>query len=144
MRKLAPEIEEKDTQLALLNDDIIESENLVRELEFNNTGLQGEIRAKSKEIERRREENADLRERYVDHCRDPEKDNMVIITRKHTTDEEDDHSSIHTYYISRIQRCAISQKEDGLEENFQRVKRLWLLIIRTAYTSLIDSKKKIT
>ena len=51
-------LEEKDTQLALLNDDLTESEDLVRQLEYNNTGLQGEIRAKDEEL-------AVLRQRYV-------------------------------------------------------------------------------
>ena len=50
VRKFAAEIKEKDSQLAFLNDDLTESENLVRGLEFNNTGLQGEIRAKDQQI----------------------------------------------------------------------------------------------
>ena len=50
VRKLAADIDEKYSQLAFLNDDLTESENLVRELEFNNTGLQGEIRAKDQQI----------------------------------------------------------------------------------------------
>ena len=41
-------IDEKDMQIALLDDDL--TENLVRELEFNNTELEGEIRAKDQEL----------------------------------------------------------------------------------------------
>ena len=110
-------IEEKDMQLALLNDDLTESQDLVRQLEYNNTGLQGEIRAKDQEIERRIDEVADLRERYVDHCRDPGKDNMVIITRKHTCKYNDDRFE-YPYYISRIQRRTISAKRRWLREKF--------------------------
>ena len=110
-------IEEKDMQLALLNDDLTESENLVRELEFNNTGLQGEIRAKDQEIARRQSEITELRQRYVDHCRDPRKDNTVMITRKHTSDEDDEHFE-YPYYISRIQRCKIPTKRRWLLTQF--------------------------
>ena len=46
-------IEEKDTQLALLNGDLTEAQENVKQLEYSNTGLQGEIRAKNQEIARR-------------------------------------------------------------------------------------------
>ena len=114
---LYQKIEEKSNQLALLNDDLMESEDLVRQLEYNNTGLQGEIRAKNQEIERRINENADLRERYVDYCRDPGKDNIVIITRKHTCENNDDHFE-YPYYISRIKKRAISTKRRWLSDKF--------------------------
>jgi len=35
-------MEEKDTQLAFLNDDLTEAVELVKQLEYNNTGLQGD------------------------------------------------------------------------------------------------------
>ena len=53
-------IDEKDMQIALLDDDLTESQEHARQLEYNNTGLQGEIRAKDQEIDRRREEVQDL------------------------------------------------------------------------------------
>ena len=110
-------IDEKDMQIALLDDDLTESQEHARQLEFNNTGLQGEIRAKDQEIARRQSEISELRERYVDHCRDPSKDNLVVITRKHTTDEDDEHFE-YPYYISRIQRRAISAKRRWLLDQF--------------------------
>ena len=110
-------IDEKDMQIALLDDDLTESQDLVRQLEFSNTGMQGEIRAKDQEIARRQLEIVELRERYVDHCRDPGKDNLVVITRKHTTDEDDEHFE-YPYYISRIQRRAISTKRRWLLDQF--------------------------
>ena len=42
-------IDEKDMQIALLDDDLAGSQDLVRQLEYNNIGLQGEIRAKDQE-----------------------------------------------------------------------------------------------
>ena len=110
-------IDEKDMQIALLDDDLTESQDLVRQLEYNNTGLQGEIRAKDQEIVRRQLEIAELRERYVDHCRDPGKDNLVLITRKHTCEPDDKHFE-YPYYISRIQRRVISTKRRWLLDQF--------------------------
>ena len=68
-------IDEKDMQIALLDDDLTESQDLVRQLEFNNTGLQGEIRAKDQQI-------AHLEQRYV-HLLAEEKKNygMTIVAK---------------------------------------------------------------
>ena len=52
------EIDEKDMQIALLDDDLTESQDLVRHLEYHNTGMQGEIRAKDQQI-------AHLQQQYV-------------------------------------------------------------------------------
>ena len=114
---LRQRIEEKDTQLALLSDDLALKQEHARQLEYSNIGLQGEIRAKDQEIVRRQSEIAELRERYVDHCRDPRKDNTVMITRKHTSDEDDEHFE-YPYYISRIQRCKIPTKRRWLLTQF--------------------------
>ena len=91
VKKLTIVVEEKDAQIALLSDDLVLEQEHARQIEFNNTGLQGEIRAKDEEIVRRQAEIAELRERYVDHCRDPGKDNLVVITRKHTCESDDKH-----------------------------------------------------
>ena len=103
-------VQEKDTQLALLNDDLTESQELVRHLEFNNTDLQGEIRAKDQEIAR-------LHERVVPHAMNFGKNNVVMIVRKHTRKNDDCHFEF-PYYISRIQRCKISTKRRWLLEQF--------------------------
>jgi len=77
-------VQEKDTQLALINDDLTESQELVRHLEFNNTGFQGELRAKDQEIAR-------LHERVVPHAMNFGKNNVVMIVRKHTRKNDDCH-----------------------------------------------------
>ena len=68
-------IDEKDMQIALLDDDLTESQDLVKQLEFSNTGMQGEIRAKDQQI-------AHLEQRYV-HLLAEEKKNygMTIIAK---------------------------------------------------------------
>ena len=111
------EIDERDMQIALLDDDLTKSQEHARQIEYNNTGLQGEIRAKDQEIARRETELAQVRERHVDRCRDPGKDNVIMIFRKHTTDEDDAHFE-YPYYISRIQRRAIATKRRWVLEQF--------------------------
>ena len=44
-----------------------------------------------------------LRTRYVDYARDPGKDNIIIIVRKHATPANDKYHDL-PYYVSRIQR----------------------------------------
>ena len=67
-------IEEKNTQLTLINDDLTELD-LVRQLEYNNTGLQGEISEKDERL-------AVFRQQYVPLLESEEKnDGMIIITK---------------------------------------------------------------
>ena len=40
---------------------------------------------------------------YVDHARDPGKDNIAIVVRKHTTSTKDKYHDL-PYYVSRMQR----------------------------------------
>ena len=68
-------IDEKDMQIALLDDDLTESQDLVRQLEFSNTGMQGEIRAKDQQI-------AHLQQQYVPLLEDESKNyGMTIIAK---------------------------------------------------------------
>ena len=99
-RKLAAEIKEKDIQLALLSDDL-------RQLEFNNVGLQG--RAKDQEIERRMDENADLRQRYVP--RRKEIDNVLCFIDK-KADER------HQFYVIRCQRRRLEHHKKCLRNRY--------------------------
>ena len=68
-------INEKDMQIALLDDDLAESQDLVRQLEFSNTGMQGEIRAKDQQI-------AHLQQQHVPLLEDESKNyGMTIIAK---------------------------------------------------------------
>lgn len=110
MRKLAAEIEEKDTQLTLLNDDLAESQNHVRQLKYKNVGLQGEIRAKNEEIERRREEITDLiANRHVP--RREEIDNVLCFIDK-KADEK------HQFYVIRCQKKALEKHKRCLRNRY--------------------------
>jgi len=96
-------IKAKKQQLALIH-------GAVRQLRFNNVGLQGEIRAKDQEI-------ATLYDRHVPNAQDPGKDNIVIIIRKNTEPENDEFFE-YPYYIARIQRRYEASKRRFFDANF--------------------------
>jgi len=112
-------VHEKDGQLALLSDDLTEAQDLVKQLEYNNTGLQGKIRAKDQEIAR-------ITKRFVPNAIDPGKDNVTMIVRKHTTEEDDNHTK-HPYYCARIQRRAIQTKRRWILEQFPRSEEIVII-----------------
>ena len=74
-------IDEKDMQIALLDDDLAGSQDLVRQLEYNNIGLQGEIRAKDQEL-------AVSRPRYVPLLENAEKNCGITIIAKNDESAE--------------------------------------------------------
>ena len=94
-------IEKKDAALALLNDDLTEAQEHTRQLEFNNVGLQGEIRAKDQVIE-------DLIiNRHVPRREDA--DNVLCIIDKMSTEP-------HQYY-------AIRRQSKSLEVHLRQLRR---------------------
>jgi len=103
----------------LLNDDFTEAQEIVKRLEYGNTGLQGEIRAKDQEIAR-------LHERVVPQAIDFGKNNIVMIVRKHTCEHDDRHFE-YPYYISRIQRRKIPTKRRWLLEQFPRSEEIVII-----------------
>ena len=96
---------------------ITDRNNRVQAIEYENVGLQGEIKAKDQQIEASQHKIAEPVERYVDHCRSPSRDNIVIIVRKHTTPENDKYHNL-PYYIARIQRRKRYVKLQWLERHF--------------------------
>ena len=105
---------------------IEERDTRIQAIENENVGLQGEITAYQAQLQVSQNialrlstlcRIAELVERYVDHCRNPSKDNIVIIVRKHTTPENDKYHNF-SYYISRIQRRQRYVKLRWLERHF--------------------------
>ena len=88
--------EEKDEALALLNDDL-------KNREYENVALQAQRDVFEAQLQRCQDTIIHLRTRYVDHARDPGKDNIIIIVRKHTTSANDKYHDL-PYYVARIQR----------------------------------------
>ena len=103
-------IDEKDTTLALLNNEIEEKDTAL-------ALLNDEIEEKDTEIQVKNEMILELRQRYVDHAKYSGLDNVVMIVRKHTTESEDKRFE-YPYYIARIQRRGISVKRRWLIEKF--------------------------
>ena len=95
-------IEEKDGALALLNDGL-------KNREYENAELQAQRDLYQTELQKCQDTIIYLKARYVDHARDPGKDNIVMIIEKNTTPEEDKFYE-YPYYIARIQRRFITTK----------------------------------
>ena len=101
VRKLTSAIEEKDAVTALKNDDLQDRDNQIQAIKYENVALQAQRDVYQAELQRCKGTITCLRTRYVDHARDPGKDNIIIIVRKHTTPANDKFHNL-SYYIARI------------------------------------------
>ena len=117
VRKLVAVVEEKqraidgrDMYIARLDDDLKQSQEHARQIEYNNTGLQGEIRAKDQEIHRRREEVQDLiANRHVPRRQGI--DNVLCFVDKKSDDK-------HQFYVIRCQRKALETHKRCLRNRY--------------------------
>ena len=94
--KLLQAIEEKDATITLLNDDL-------KIREYKNVALQAQKDVYKEQLQKYQDTIAHLKTRSVPHARDPGKDNIIIIVRKHATSANDKYHDL-PYYIGRIQR----------------------------------------
>ena len=83
VRKLASTIEEKDAVIVLMNDDLQDRVNQIQAIKYENIALQAQRDVYQAELQRCQDTVTHLRTRYVDQWRDPGKDNIIIIVRKH-------------------------------------------------------------
>ena len=88
-------IEKKDAATTLLNDDL-------QNREYENLALQAQRNVYQAELKRCQDTIIHLRTRYVTHVRNPGKDNIIIIVRKHTCAKDKYHGL--PYYVALIQR----------------------------------------
>ena len=95
-------IKGKDAPLVLLNDDL-------KNREHDNVALQAERDIYKEQLQKCQDIIAHLRTRYVDHAKDPDKDNIVMIVEKIAAPKEDEFYE-YPYYIARIQRRFINTK----------------------------------
>ena len=102
-RKVVSTIEEKDAVIALMNDDLQDRDNQIRATKYENVALQAQRDVNQAELQRCQDTITHLREHYVVYARDPGKDKIIIIVRKHTTPVKDKYHDL-PYYIARIQR----------------------------------------
>ena len=88
-------IEKKDAAIALLNDDL-------QKREYENLALRAQKNVYQAELQKCQGTITHLKTRYVLYVRDPGKDNIIIIVRKHTTSANDKYHDL-SYYVPRIQ-----------------------------------------
>ena len=87
----------------MLNDDL-------KNREHDNVALQAQRDVYKEQLQKCQDIIVHLRTRYVDHAKDPGKDNIVMIIEKNTAPEEDEFYE-YPYYIARIQRWFITTKK---------------------------------
>ena len=89
-------IKEKDSALA-------HRDNQIQAIQHENVALQTQRDVYQIQLQRCEDTITHVRELYVDHARDPGKDNIIIIVRKHTTSAKDKYHDLPCY-ITRIRR----------------------------------------
>ena len=87
-------IEKKDATIALLNDDL-------KNREHDNVALQAQRDVYKDQLQKCQDIITHLKTRHVPHARDPGKDNIIIIVRKHTTSTRPVISFMACHIISR-------------------------------------------
>ena len=97
VQKLTSTIDEKDAAIALLNDDL-------QNRNYENVALQAQKDIYQAELQECQDTIIHLKTRYVPHAKDPDKGNIIIIERKHTTPVKDKYHDL-PYHIAKIQRC---------------------------------------
>ena len=93
-------IEEKNTALALLADNLQDHDNQIQVIQYENVALQAQRDVYQVQLQKCQDTIAHLKTRYVPHARDPGKDNIVV--RKHTTFTNHKYHDL-PYYVARIQ-----------------------------------------
>ena len=88
---------------------ITDQDNRIQTIHYKNVVLQAQQDAYQAQLQGCEDTNTHLRAHYVDHARDPGKDNIIIIVRKHTTSANDKYHDL-PYYLCRIQRRKIYVK----------------------------------
>ena len=89
-------IGEKDAALALLNDDLQKGK-------YENVALQIQKDVYQAELQKYQDIISHLETCNVPHTKNPGKDNIIIIVRKHTTPANDKFHDL-PYHVARIQR----------------------------------------
>ena len=84
VRKLTSTIKKKDAVIALMNDNLQGRDDQIQAIKYENVALQGQRDVSQVELQKCQDIITHLKTRHVPHARDPGKDNIIIIVRKHT------------------------------------------------------------
>ena len=101
VRKLASTIEGKNAVIVLVNDDLQGRDDQIQAIKYENVALQGQRDVYQVELQKCQDIITHLKTRHVPHARDPGKDNIIIIVRKHTTSTRPVISFMASHIISR-------------------------------------------
>ena len=102
-------IEEKDAALALLND-------YLQNRKYEKVALQAQRDLYKNQLQKCYDIITHLRIRYVDHAKDPGKDNIVMIIEKNIAPRKMSFMSIPTT-LREYNDGSLTQKHDGLKHN---------------------------
>ena len=97
-------IEEKDAVIALMNDHLQGLDDQIQAIKYETVTLQTQKDVYQVELRKCQGTITHLKTRYVPHAKNPGKDNIIIIVRKHTTSVNDNFYEL-PYYVAMIQRC---------------------------------------
>ena len=87
-------IEEKDAALTLLNDDLQNCDNQIQAIKYENVALQAQGDVYQAQLQKCQDIIIHPKTRYVDHARNPGKDNIIMIVWKHTRPGNDKHHDL--------------------------------------------------
>ena len=110
-------IKEKDAALALLTDDLQDRDNQIQAIQYKNMTLQAQRDVYQAQLQRCQDTITSLRARYVPNVRNPGKNDIIIIVRKHTTSASDKFHDL-PYYVARIQRRKSYVKLRWFDQHF--------------------------
>ena len=86
----------------MLTDDLKDRDNQIQVIQYENVALQAQKDVNQAQLQRCEDIITHLRTRYVDHAKDPGKDNIVMIIEKNNAPKEDEFYE-SPYYIVGIQ-----------------------------------------
>ena len=86
----------------MLTDDLKDRDNQIQVTQYENVALQAQRDVNQAQLQRCEDIITHLGTRYVDHAKDPGKDNIVMIIEKNNAPKEDEFYE-SPYYIAGIQ-----------------------------------------
>ena len=96
---------------------ITDRDNQIQAIQYENVALQAQRDVYQTQLQQCEDTITHLRARYEDHARDPGKDNIIIIARKHTISTSYKYHDL-PYYVCRIQRRKRYEKLRWLNRHF--------------------------
>ena len=85
----------------MLTDDLQDRDNQIQVIQYENVAMQAQKDLYQAELQKCQDTITHLKTRYVPHARNPGKDKIIMIVRKHTTSANNKYHDL-PYYIARI------------------------------------------